>query len=111
MDADTKIRPSSQRQNITAIIYDRRGRVLSIGKNSYVKTHPYQALLARKCNHKEKIFLHAEIHAITKCANLDRAHRMVITRFDRSGQPVNAQPCEICATAIKATKIKIVDHT
>ena len=31
------------RQNITAVIYDKRGRVLSIGKNQYLKTHPLQA--------------------------------------------------------------------
>ena len=30
-------------QNIIATVYDRRGRVLAVGKNSYVKTHPKQS--------------------------------------------------------------------
>ena len=29
--------------SLTAIIKDKRGNVLAIGKNSYTKTHPYQA--------------------------------------------------------------------
>jgi hypothetical protein len=32
----------TKRQAITAIITDKKGRVLSIGQNSYSKTHPLQ---------------------------------------------------------------------
>lgn len=102
---------SSQRQSITAIIYDKRGRILSIGKNSYVKTHPLQAKFARGCKEEHKIYLHAEIHAITRCMDLDRAHKMLVTRYNKHGEPMNAAPCPICQAAIKQTKIKIVEHT
>jgi hypothetical protein len=35
------------RHELTAVIYDRKGNVLSIGKNSYIKTHPLQAIHAK----------------------------------------------------------------
>ena len=38
----------ASKQDMTAIIYDRRGRVLSVGKNSYFKTHTLQAKHAAK---------------------------------------------------------------
>ena len=47
--------------SLTAIIKDKRGNVLAIGKNSYTKTHPYQAKCAREVGLPEKIYLHAEL--------------------------------------------------
>lgn len=99
------------RQQITAVIFDKRGRVLSIGQNSYVKTHPLQAHYASKVGLDQKIYLHAEIHAITRCPDLSRAHRILITRYGRNGKPALAKPCPVCQTAIEATPIKIVEHT
>ena len=96
---------------ITAVIYDKRGRVLSIGQNSYVKTHPLQAELSRKAGMAEKIYLHAEIHAIVRCRDLSRAHRIFISRWDKSGQPALAKPCPICQGALQEAGIKIVQHT
>jgi len=99
------------RFDITAIIYDKRGRVLSIGKNSYVKTHPYQARCAERVGLPHKQFLHAEIHAIVRCKRLDKAHRIVVMRFDKQGNEMNAKPCPVCQSAIKASGIPIVEHT
>lgn len=99
------------RFDMTATIYDKRGRVLSIGKNSYIKTHPYQAECAKKVGLPEKQFLHAEIHAILRCRNLKRAHRIVVSRFGASGEPKTAKPCPVCVSAIHAAGIKIVEHT
>jgi deoxycytidylate deaminase len=98
-------------QQVTAIIYDRRGRVLSIGQNSYVKTHPLQFRHALKTGNPEKKYLHAEISAIVKCKNLDRAHRMWVGRVNKNGQYGLAKPCPVCASAIAATGIKYVEHT
>lgn len=98
--------------NLTAYIFDKRGRVLSIGKNSYVKTHPLQGKHAQKVGNPERIYLHAEIAAIAKCRSLNKAHRILITRFGAGGEPRLARPCEICMSAIKATKkIKVIDYT
>ena len=102
---------SSKRFVITAVIYDRRGRVLSTGQNSYVKTHPLQASHAEKVGEPYKHFLHAEIHAITRCRDLSRAHKISVFRYDEAGNPVSAKPCKICQSAIKAAKIKYIEHT
>ena len=99
------------KQQITAIIYDRKGNVLSVGQNSYVKTHPLQAKHAEVVGEPYKMFLHAEIHAITKCKQLSRAYRIHIIRYAKDGTPVNAKPCPICMSAIRATNIKIIEHT
>lgn len=99
------------RQQITAVIYDKKGRVLSVGQNSYVKTHPMQAYHARKVGAVHKIYLHAEIAAITRCQDLSKAHRMLVTRYDRHGKPVLAKPCPVCESAINSTPIRVVRHT
>lgn len=100
-----------KQQDLTAIIYDKRGRILSIGKNSYVKTHPLQAHHARRVGKDEKIFLHAEIAAIARCRNLDQAHKIAVMRFNADGEPVTAKPCEICVDAIRMAGIAHVEHT
>lgn len=102
---------SSQRQQITAVIYDKRGRVLSVGQNSYIKTHPLQAAHAKKVGEDHKIFLHAEIAAIIRCRDIGRAHRMLVTRFGQQGQPLLAKPCAVCRSAIAVAGIQQVDHT
>ena len=97
--------------DLTAIIYDKRGRILSIGKNSYVKTHPRQAHHAKRVGREKGIFLHAEIDAINKCKDISRAYRMRIFRYGKDGTPLLTSPCVICWDGIKATPIKIVEHT
>ena len=98
-------------QNITAIIFDKKGRVLSIGKNSYIKTHPTQARYARAVGLPEKQFLHAEIAAIIKCKSLEKAHRILVTRINKKGKPALAKPCLVCEVAIREAGIKEVDWT
>lgn len=99
------------RHHITAIIYSRKGDVLSIGQNSYVKTHPLQTNHAEKVGLSCKQFLHAEVHAITKCKRLDKAYRISIFRYSKTGEPMNAKPCPVCMSAIAATNIKVIEHT
>lgn len=99
------------RQQITAVIYDRRGHVLSVGQNSYCKTHPMQAKWAQRTGRPEKVFLHAEIAAIVKCRDLKRAHRIFVSRWDKKGRPMTAKPCPVCESAIKAVGMRFVDHT
>jgi tRNA(Arg) A34 adenosine deaminase TadA len=102
---------SKKQHNITAIIYDRKGRELSIGKNSYIKTHPLQAKYAEKAGEEYKVFLHAEIHAITRCKDMSLAHKIVVMRFTEDGKPAPAKPCKVCQRAILDFKIKYVEHT
>lgn len=100
-----------QRQDITAIIYDKKGRVLSIGKNSYVKTHPLQAKHAKKTGLIHKEFRHAEIDAIIRCKDLSRAHTIKVSRILKCGEYGNAKPCPVCQSAIKEAGIKNIEWT
>lgn len=101
----------SCKQALTAVIFDRKGRVLSIGQNSYTKTHTLQAKYAKSCGRPESVYLHAEIHALVRCKDLLRAYRIFVSRFDKSGAPRMAKPCNICDSAIKAAGIKIIEWT
>jgi len=99
------------KHDITALIYDKRGNLLSMGRNSYVKTHPLQAKYAKDVGEDYKVFVHAEIHAIARCRDLNKAHKIVIMRYGKSGQPLLAKPCRICEHAISFTNIKEIVHT
>ena len=97
--------------HITAIIYDKRGRIISIGRNQYLKTHPLQKKYAEKVGLEKKIYLHAEVDAIIRCRDLKLARKILITRFNGTGEPMNATPCKICQEAIRVAGIKIIEHT
>ena len=105
------MRRTKEQQDVTAIIYDKRGRILSIGKNSYVKTHPLQAKYANEVGLGEQVFLHAEIAAIIKCKHLSRAHTIKVFRFNKDGTEANAKPCNICAEAIRRAGIERIEYT
>jgi tRNA(Arg) A34 adenosine deaminase TadA len=102
---------ASNKHSLTAIIYDKKGKVLSVGQNSYIKTHPLMARYASKVGEPARIYLHAEIHAITKCKDLKRAYSIFVSRYNKQGQPVNAQPCRICQEALLKVGIKEIIHT
>lgn len=95
---------------ITATIYDKKGKVLSVGVNSYVKSHPKQQHFANLARLPEKSFLHAEIAALVKLRH-GMAHKIKIERYGKSGQPLNAEPCPICKLAIKEAGIKFIEYT
>lgn len=99
------------KHQLTAVIYDRKGRVLSVGQNSYIKTHPLQAKYADKVGLPEKQFLHAEIHAIVRCKDLSKAYKIFISRWSKNGEPLLAKPCPVCQSAIEAAGIEIVEYT
>jgi len=96
--------------HVSAFVYDKRGRLLSTGQNSYVKTHPLQARVAAEVGEPHKVFLHAEVAALLKC-DWKKAYRILVTRYGRSGRPLLAKPCKVCHQIIGMTNIKIVEHT
>ena len=98
------------RYQITAILFDKKGRPLSIGKNSYTKTHPIMARESAKHGEPYKVFLHAEIDAIVRCKDMTKAHRIVVMRFDANGLPVNSKPCPICMGLLSTYNLRI-EHT
>lgn len=103
---------SKVRQKLRATIYDKRGRVLSIGENSYSKSHPKQAEIAKLAGREEAIYLHAEIAALIKLKNKSNsAYKIFIERYNKNGQPVLAKPCEICQIALELAGIQVIDYT
>lgn len=98
------------KHNIVAKCYNKHGMLLSIGFNSYTKTHPIQKYFAEKVGHPHRVYLHAEIAAILK-AKGKRIHKITIARYNSLGQPMPAAPCPICQEAIKAFGISKVEHT
>ncbi len=101
----------TKRFDITAIAYDKRNRVLAIGKNSYVKTHPLQAQYAEAVGEPHKIFLHAEIACLLKIRDTSLVSRFVVFRYNSDGSPGNARPCKICSRALKLAGINNIEHT
>ena len=98
------------KHSITAVAYDKRGRIISIGHNSYIKTHPLQASIAASVGKQHKIYLHAEIDAIIR-AKGQHIHKLFISRIGKSNQYLNAKPCSICAKAISLYGITHIEHT
>ena len=95
---------------VTAFVYDRKGRLLASAQNSYIKTHPMMLHYGKKVGQTKKVFLHAEVAALVRC-DWEKAHRIVVTRYNSKGEPVCAKPCPICSQVIKDAGIKIVEHT
>ena len=101
---------TKKRFHILAKCYDKKGRLLSAAPNSYTKSHPLQAYLAKQVGHESQICLHAEIAAILKCKGKS-IYRITTERYDANGLPVNARPCKICQLAIKMFGIIKVEYT
>ena len=101
---------AKKRYLILAKCYDRKGKLLSAAFNSYTKTHPLQAYLAKQVGHESQICLHAEIAAILKCKGKS-IYRITTERYDANGLPANAKPCKICQLAIKMFGITKVEYT
>ena len=100
-----------KKHHVTAIIFDKRGRPLSIGQNSYSKSIRLQRKHAKLVGMPEKVMTHAEISAIAKCRSLSRAHTIKVFRYNKSGAPVNAMPCKVCMSAIHEARIRNIEWT
>lgn len=99
-----------KRPTVTAYAYDRKGRLLSVGVNSYIRTHPLQARYALLAGKPDAIYIHAEIAALLR-ARTNVVHRIVVKRFNSKGIPVLAAPCPICQLALRDWGVQIVEHT
>lgn len=99
-----------QRQSITAYAFDKKGRLLSVGHNSYTKTHPLQLWYAKRCGLDNKMFLHAEMAALIKTRGR-KVHKLVIVRVGKDKSLLNAAPCPVCQLAIKEFGVKVVEHS
>jgi tRNA(Arg) A34 adenosine deaminase TadA len=103
-----KIAYINQREKyfLCAIITDKKGNILSVGKNDYYRSHPTQAYYAERCGNGQRIFIHAEIDALTKIPYGKKPFSIYIARTSKNGTPLLAKPCPICSEAIKDSGIK-----
>ena len=102
----------SKEQIMTAIIYDKRGNILSVGHNSYTKSHPLMKLYSSKVQASEhKIVLHAEIDALIKAKRRGTPHSIFISRIGAKGDAKLAKPCKICMNALISAGIKKISYT
>lgn len=99
----------TKRQEVTALAYDRKGKLLSVGLNSYTKTHPLQAKFGRLTGRPNAIYLHAEMAALVKAKG--PVHKLVVMRYGANGRPLLSKPCEACQMAIREFGVTIVEHT
>lgn len=96
---------------LKATIFDKKGRVISIGENSYLKTHPMQRSFGIKTGNPKAVFIHAEIAALVKLKDWAKAYRIMIERYDENGHPKLAKPCAACSLALEKAGIKVVEYT
>ena len=101
------------KQRLCSVITDRKGNVLSIGQNSYVKTHPLQARAAKRLGKEESCYLHSEISALVRLKGKDkkRAYKIHVARLMKNGKTGTAKPCIICQKAISDFGIKLIEYT
>jgi len=99
---------SNIRQNIIAVAFDKRGRILATGYNSYSKTHPLQKMYAARSSDPNRPFIHAELSALIKGSKRGKVHSLHVIRIRANGKHGLAKPCDICEKVIKAYNVKKV---
>lgn len=100
-----------KRYNISAVVTDKRGRVLASANNSYNKSHPVQKAIAEKLGFPHKQYLHAEILALLRVGDISKAHSIHVSRYDSEGNEMLAKPCPICQFYIDECGIRNVFYT
>ena len=102
--------PSIKRHVLIAKTFDRKGRQISVGLNSYTKTHPLQLHFATLVGEPYKDKLHAEIHALLRAGD-KQVHTISVERYHTNGDSAFARPCASCMLAIKNFGVKFIRYT
>lgn len=98
---------SKTRQHIVAIARDKRGRIVSVGRNNYNKSHTIQYKFAKKTGVPYKIYLHAEIDCLIKARDR-KVHSIQVKRLGNDGVYLRSKPCAVCFAALQAYGIKSI---
>jgi len=103
---------SEKKYRFCSIITDKKNRILSVGFNSLKKSHPLQKEMAKKCGHKDKIYLHSEVSAIVNLDYGSKPFNIYVARVNKSGtRTMLAKPCDICSKLISQVSIKNIYYT
>jgi deoxycytidylate deaminase len=97
---------SNKKYWVIAASLDHHNNIISIGENSYQKTHPMQSRLSHKCGIRNREYLHAEIASLVK--NRILAESIIVVRMTCSGLVRMARPCNICNLALREAGIKYI---
>jgi tRNA(Arg) A34 adenosine deaminase TadA len=96
---------------LKAATFDKKGRQLSMGFNSYSKTHPLMLYLSKYSPYPNKmIYLHAEIVALLKCKD-KVPYMLTVERYNSEGEIKLAEPCAMCKEAMKMWGVSVVRYT
>ncbi|MNQ96233.1 Cytidine and deoxycytidylate deaminase zinc-binding region [compost metagenome] len=99
------------KKRVVAVLTDRKGKVVSVGINSYEKTCAKQGRIAKRLGLDEKVFTHAESHAINQ-DKLMKGYKLTVVRIGARGELCYSAPCPICSERIRQTKnIKVVEFS
>ena len=98
---------SKRRQNLVAVVFDKKGNFISCGYNSYEKTHPLQKKFGVNIF---KEFMHAEIEALVKGLRNTQLEgcTVCIVRLSKQLEDKLGFPCDGCYEALKTFKLKKV---
>lgn len=88
------------RPSIISYALDKKKRIVSIGMNSYIKTHPTQFKYGKMSGNENKTYIHAELDSLIK-AKGKKIHTVIVCRHDRNKVLAIAKPCESCMLALK----------
>lgn len=102
-----------KKQNVVAICFDKHGKIMSFGTNSFHISSGLQATLAKQAGFDSKIFNHAEISSIAKWRRYSDKNpwAIYIARYSKNKELTMAKPCEICTLCINLAGIKKIFHT
>jgi len=95
--------------------FDKKGAVLAVAYNDYLKSSPIQKALSIRAGLSEhRTAVHAEVLCLVRASRnhpSKRVHTLLIERYDSEGKPRLAKPCPSCELAIKDSKVQIVMYT
>jgi len=109
IDSLSPIIDSTKKYWVIAASLDHHNNIISIGENSYQKTHPMQSRLSLKCGNRNREYLHAEIASLVK--NRNKPESIMIVRITSTGLVRIARPCNICNLAIRESGIRYIHFT
>lgn len=83
------------------------------GWNSFIRTHPLQKESSILAGNENRIYLHAETHAISRIRypDLCKMKGIVVIRLNKHLETMYAAPCECCTKMLQRYNIETIVHT
>lgn len=98
---------SSGKYRVAALLFNKKGDLLSSGVNSYQKSHPLQKHYALKVGISHS-YLHAEIAAIARLKG-KKPYKLLLVRIGKRQNLLPIDPCPICSIALKEHGVKVIE--